>query len=72
MYDNDWNPISFASQDKIIRIRYLEKKKIDIYVRNEDAKRVVFVCTTSKLLKADVISTGITSKICSKVKRDGM
>lgn len=68
VYDEEWNPISFASVDKIFRMQYLEKKNIEIFIRESDKDRVEFICTTSKQLKQDVKSTGVKSRICSRVK----
>lgn len=68
VFTNDWEPVTFASEDKIIRIRYLETKKINVYVKVEDLNKVTYICTESRLRKEDVKDTVISSKICSKVK----
>jgi hypothetical protein len=68
VFDADWNPLSFASENKIVQIRYLETKKINVYVRNEDLKNVLFICTESKLRKEETKQTLISSKICSKIR----
>lgn len=68
VYDADWNALAFASENKIIQIKHLETKKINVYVRNEDLKKVVFICTESKLRKEETKQTLISSKICSKIK----
>jgi len=68
VFDADWNSLPFASENKIIRINYLETKKINVYVRKEDLKKVVYICTESKIRKQDVQATSISSKICSKIK----
>ena len=68
VYDKEWNSIPFASADKILKIEYLEHKKFYIYLRDEDTDMVTYICTTSKQLKQDVQSTGIKSRICSRVK----
>jgi hypothetical protein len=70
VFDRDWEPVSFATQNKLIRIRYLEKTDFEIYIRSSDYKRVEYICTSSKLLKDSVGSTAVTSRICSKIKRD--
>lgn len=70
VYDKDWNTVPFASQDKLIKIQYLEKKDFEIYIRSSDYNRVEYICTTSKLLKDNIGSTAVTSRICSKIKRD--
>lgn len=68
VYDEEWNSISFAAVNVIIQVNYLETKSFDIYIRQNDFDKVEFICTTSKLLKQDVDSTGVTSRICSRVK----
>ena len=68
VFDANWNPLSFASENKIIQIRYLETKQVNVYVRNEDLKNVSFICTESKLRKEETKQTLISSKICSKIK----
>jgi hypothetical protein len=68
VFDADWNALPFASENKIIRINYLETKKINVYVRKEDLKKVVYICTESKIRKQDIQATSISSKICSKIK----
>jgi hypothetical protein len=68
VYDEEWNPIPFATTDKIIQVGYLEKKNFEIYFRNTDLDNIEYICTISKLTKDDVTSTGISSKICSRVR----
>ena len=68
VYDEEWNKIPFAAVDIVIRVDYLQTKTFDLYIREADLNKVEFICTTSKLLKDEVNFTGITSKICSRVK----
>ena len=68
VYDKDRNPISFVSDSKIVNLNYLEKKSIDVYIKNADRDRVVYVCTLSRFIKDDITKTNVSSRICSKVK----
>lgn len=68
VYDDDWNPVTFASENKLIRINYLETKKINVYIKKEDLKKAVYICTESRIRPQEVQATTISSKICSKVK----
>lgn len=68
VFTENWEPISFAAESKIIHIKYLETKKISVYVKSSDLKKVVYICTESRLRREDVKDTVISSKICSKVK----
>lgn len=67
VFDEDFNRIPFASPNKIIRLEYLKREQFEVYIRESDLGRVEFICTTSKLLKDDT-TTGISSKICSRVR----
>jgi hypothetical protein len=68
VFDKDWNKISFASEAKLINIKHLETKKINVYVRNEDVLKLGYVCTESKSKKEDSKYTIVSSRICSKIK----
>jgi hypothetical protein len=68
VHDSDWNDITFASENKIIQVKYLETKNINVYIRKEDLKRVTYICTESRIKKQNVQITAISSRICSKVK----
>jgi hypothetical protein len=68
VYDSDWKPISFASENKLIRINYLQTKEVNVYVKKEDLKKLTYICSESRIKKEDVQSTVISSRICSKVK----
>ena len=68
VYDAEWNLIPFASENKLIRINYLETKKINVYIKKQDLKRAVYICTESRIKKQEIQATTISSKICSKIK----
>ena len=69
VFNKDWEPVRFAAQSKIMTIGYLSTKKFQVYVAANDLKDVEYICTKSKLYKG--ISTSvISSKICSKIKRE--
>lgn len=68
VHDEEWNNIPFATPNKIISVGYLTYKQIEIYIRETDKSRITYICSTSKLLKEDVLTTGVSSRICSKVK----
>ena len=67
VYDEDWNPVPFASIMKLINVPYLGQKSVDIYIREKDFNRIEYICTTSKRILEDTQSSGIDSRICSKV-----
>ena len=68
VFDKEWNPVPFASPFRLLQLDYLEHKSFEVYIRDKDATRVEYICTTSKQLKSDVQSTGVKSKICSRMK----
>jgi len=68
VFDEEWNPVGFATSNRIMQLGYLEHRNFKIYFRDEDKDKVSYICTTSKQLKEDVLSTGIKSKICSRIK----
>ena len=51
-----------------MRFKHLEKKKVDIYIREKDSKDAVYICSKSKLLVDGGSKTSIISRICSKIK----
>lgn len=66
VYDKDWNPIPFATKERLLKISYLGQADIEIYVKNDDLRFITYICSESKILKEDVGSTSVSSKICSK------
>jgi hypothetical protein len=70
VFDKEWKQVPFASESKIIQVKYLETKKINVYVRNEDALTLGYICSESKLRKGNLEkNTIISSRICSKIKK---
>ena len=67
VHDADWNLVPFASATKLVYIPYLGKESVEIYIREADCDRIEYICTTSKQLLLDAPSSGIDSRICSKV-----
>lgn len=68
VFDQNWNPISFATSEKIFNVPYLKRKKFQVFVREKDAESATYVCTRSRLRKNDFQDSGIASRICSKFK----
>lgn len=68
VFDEDWNPIPFASQTETINVPHLGHKDFDIYIRESDIEEAEFICTTSRLKSDDIQSSGVKSKICSRIK----
>jgi hypothetical protein len=68
VYTEDWSPVRFATAQQVIQVNYLQKYTFDVYIRDEDVGVAHYVCTTSKLISNDVVSTGLSSRICSRLK----
>ena len=66
--DEDMNPVTFATSERIFQVKHLERKNVDLFIRKTDVQRAVYVCTRSRLKPNEVQSTGIQSRICSKFK----
>ena len=69
VFTENWEPVSFVSQYKVYKIRYLSTVTFDLFVRTEDKNKVTYICSQSKLRKLETTSTAVSSRICSKVKR---
>lgn len=67
VYDGDWNTIPFAAESRLVKLPYLGRKSITIYIRSADKDRVVYICSQSKTLAGVKQTTVVSSKICSKV-----
>ena len=68
VYDKDFNPIRFATNERITSVNYNERKSVEIYVRDVDVSKGMYICSESKVLKVDATATVVRSRICSKVK----
>ena len=67
VYTADWQPIQFATGQQVLEVDYLQRVNFEVYIRNRDLEKAEYICTTSKLLTDNVESTGISSRICSKL-----
>ena len=68
VFTKDWEEVPFASTQKVIKVRYTKRYPFEVYVRNGDLEKVVYICTISKILKGSEKTSQISSRICSKVK----
>lgn len=68
VYDKNWNSVNFASTDKLINLAYLERKEIEVYIREKDIDKIAYVCSKSRTLLSVKDPSIITSRICSKIK----
>jgi len=68
VYDKDFNPVKFATPKRILKVEYLKKEKVDVYIKHEDRNKAVYICSSSKLVSEEASATIIASRICSKIK----
>ncbi len=69
VFDDNWTPVDFASNDNILKLPYLKSKDIEIYIRKKDKDRARFICSTSKIVQIPGQEPSIiSSKICSRIK----
>jgi hypothetical protein len=68
VFDIDWKPVKFATENRLIKMQHLERKYINIYIRKEDRKSARYICSKSKTLAEEQKSSIVTSRICSKIK----
>lgn len=68
VFDSEWVAVSFVTPYKIIKMGYLETIEFDVYIKQGDLKKATYICSKSKLKSIDVKSSGISSRICSKIK----
>lgn len=66
--DDEMNGVMFATNERIIRVEYLQTTEVDVYIREQDVGTAVYVCSKSKLLAGNDTATVVSSRICSKLK----
>lgn len=65
--DADMNPIVFASAQRVMHVPSGSRKDFEIYIKETDVARVVYVCTTSMLRAGQEDNAIISSRICSRL-----
>jgi hypothetical protein len=65
--DADMNPIVFASAQRVMHVPSGSRKDFEIYIKEADVVRVVYVCTTSMLRAGQEDNAIISSRICSRL-----
>ena len=67
VFDKDWSNIPFSTTYRIIKLEYQDRKNFDVYIRNIDIDRAVYLCTTSKIARSKSTKPFVASKICSRL-----
>jgi hypothetical protein len=68
VFGEDWEPIPFVTSYKLLKMDYLAHAEVDIYINKQDKASAEYICSKSKLRKEDVVSSAISSRICSRIK----
>ena len=67
VFTKDWKPVNFVTSYTLIRLKYLGHMKFDVYIRDEDKDKAVYICSQSKLRSDAQSVTAVSSRICSKL-----
>jgi len=67
VFDENWAPIAFASEYRILFVPPQTRTDFVVYLRNEDAEKAVYLCSTSKIERSEEIRTLVASRICSRL-----
>ena len=64
--DSEFEPVPFATGERIYHLNHLRRKVIDVYISSKDEERAVYICSRSKSLAGSTSTTVLSSRICSK------
>ena len=68
VFDKKWEPVSFVTAYRILKVDYLSHVRFDVYVTAKDAKKAAYICSQSKIRREEVDGAVIASRICSKFR----
>ena len=68
VFDEEWNKVPFSVVEPIMFIKHLERKEIEVYIREKDRDRALYICSKSKLIVEGASKTSLATRICSKIK----
>ena len=60
--------VPFVTSYRILKVDFQKLVKFDVYIKKENIKRAVYICSLSKLRSKDVTQTLLATRICSKFK----
>jgi len=68
VFDEDWNPVRFAIESKVVPMEYQETKYITVYISKKEINKAKYICSKSKILLTVKEPSIVSSRICSKLK----
>ena len=69
VFDENFEHVPWAAYDRTVHVQYLERKKLHIYIREADLKRVTYICSRTQIIKQNQTASLVSSRICSKYKK---
>ena len=68
VFDEEWEPISFVTKNKILRLKYLGHVTFDVYIGANNLDKAEYICSLSKIKGDNMNKPIMSSKICSRFK----
>lgn len=67
LWDGEWNPVSFASAQRVMHVEPGRRQDFEVYIKEADADRVVYICTESMIRAGEENNAVVSSRICSRL-----
>jgi|TARA_B110000046_G_scaffold108236_1_gene115619 hypothetical protein len=68
VFDKDWKKVPFASTPSLLKVSYLDKRFVEVYLHKNHKNKAHYICSRSKILSSVKDPSIIASRICSKIK----
>ena len=68
VFDKDWKKVPFASTPSLVKVSYLDKRFVEVYLHKNHKNKAHYICSRSKILSSVKDPSIIASRICSKIK----
>jgi hypothetical protein len=68
VFTEEWKPIPFVTDYKIMKLDYLKSVKFDVYINSSNKDKAEYICSLSKLRGNGETKTMVATKICSRFK----
>lgn len=69
VFDKNFKAVPFVTTYKVFKLDYLKRVKLEVYIRQKDEEKVMYICSRSRIAVEQASSTNVSSTICSKIKR---
>lgn len=70
VFTESFESVPFATPYRILASPHLQRIQFDVYIRESDLDQAHYICTRSKVARADTSRQAVTSRICSKIRKD--